>query len=113
MTTNGMIAALNVAGAVVYLLLGLALLWQARRSLRGWPVSALIAIAGPYVLAGIALAQWTGWRAGDWPGEAFDATGLGTLALRFALVFVGVALLRRIVTGRLLTPGDHERVDTP
>jgi hypothetical protein len=110
MTVNGMIAILNVAGAVVYLLLGAALLWQARRSLRSWPVSALIAIAGPYVLAGLVLVQWTGWRAGDWPGEAFDATGLGTLALRTVLVFVAAALLRRIVTGRLLTPGDQDRV---
>ena len=111
MTINGAIAALNFAAVVVYVALGVGLLYQARRSLRQWPVSALVALAGPYLAAGLMLAQLTGWRMGDWPGTAWDRDGPGTLLLRLVLVGVGAALLQRILRGRLLTDSDRQRVD--
>ena len=111
MTTNGAIAATNLLVAIVFVALGLALLWQARTTLRAWPVSALVALAGPYIGAGLVWLHLTGWRLGDVPGTAWDRDGPGTLALRLGVAFVALALLRRIVAGRLLTAADRRRVD--
>ena len=113
MTTNGMIAAVNLTIGLAFVALGVALLWQARRSLRVWPVSALVALAGPYLGAGIVWLHLTGWRLWEVPGEAWDRDGVGTLILRLAVAFVTLALTRRIATGRLLTEGDRRRVDAP
>ena len=113
MTINATIAAVNLAIAVAFVALGLALLWQSRSSLRAWPVSALVALAGPYLGAGVVLVQLAIWRLDDTPGLAFDANGPGTLLVRAAVAFVAVALLQRIVRGRLLTSADHERVTRP
>lgn len=118
MTTNGMIAAVNLTIGLAFVALGLSLLWQAWLGWRRvrhplWPVSALVALAGPYLGAGIVWLHLTGWRLGDVPGEAWDRDGLGTLVLRLVVAFVALALVRRIVTGRLLTEGDRRRVDGP
>lgn len=112
MTTNGFIATANVVIAVGLIALGAALLWQARKGLIAWPVSALVALAGPYLLAGVVMAQLAVFRAGDLP-PALARDGLGTAVLRLALVYATLALVRRIVTGRLLTERDRRRVDRP
>ena len=111
MTVNGAIAVTNGIIAAAYVALGCALLWQARRSLRAWPVSAWVALAGPYIGAGVLVLHLIGWRLGDLPGQAMDRDGPGTLAVRVAIACVVVALLQRIARGRLLTDGDRARVD--
>lgn len=111
MTVNGLIVAANVTLVTALLFLGGALLWQARRSLRAWPVSALVALAGPYLFAGLIVGHVALWRIEDAPGRAFDRNGIGTLAVRLIAVVVTWALVRRIVTGHLLTPRDRARMD--
>jgi phosphate/sulfate permease len=113
MTINTAIALVNAVMGVAFVTLGGALLWQARRSLRQWPVSALVALAGPYIGAGIMLLHRMGWRLGDLPGDAFDRNGAGTLVVQVVITAVVLALGQRIARGRLLTASDRRRVDAP
>jgi hypothetical protein len=112
MTTNGMIATTNAVIAAALVALGLALLWQARRGLIAWPVSAFVALAGPYLLTGLVLAQLAWLRTAEAP-PGWERDGVGTLVLRGVAAVVALALLRRIVTGRLLAPQDRDRVGPP
>ena len=116
MTMNGTIAAVNLTIGLAFVALGMALLWQAWLGWRHvrhplWPVSALVALAGPYLGAGVVWLHITGWRLTNLPGQAFDRDGVGTLILRVVVAFVALALVQRIARGRLLTEGDRRRVD--
>ena len=107
---NEAIALTNIAIAVGLVFAGLAMFWQARRNLWGWPVSAYIALGGLLLGVGVAWLHWAVWRFGDVPGAALDRDGPGTLALRLGVAFVVWAWVRRIVRGHLLTEGDRQRV---
>lgn len=109
-TTNGLIAAANGLVAMALVILGLALLWQVRERLLNWPVSALVALGGAYLLPGIAWGQIALFRVTTLPAP-FTANGTGTLVLRVACVVVAVALAQRVIRGRLLNAGDHRRLD--
>lgn len=109
-TTNGLIATANGLVAVALVMLGIALLWQVRGRLINWPVSALVALGGAYLLPGLAWGQIALFRTTSFSGP-FSSNGAGTLAIRLACVVVVVALTQRVIRGRLLNAGDHTRLD--
>src|SRR5690348_15288930 len=98
MTTNGSVATANGLIAVALIFLGCALLWQARPRLWRWPVSALVALAGPYLTAGLVIGQLALFRTVTIPAP-FGPNGYGTLGLRCLCAFVVLALLQRVVRG--------------
>lgn len=96
--------------AVVYLVLGGMMLVAARTRWRQWPVTAYIALAGPYIAAGVIFAHRAGWRLGNPPGEIFDRNGVGSLAISWVAIVFAVALIQRLWSGTLLTEQDRERI---
>lgn len=108
MTVNALVIALNCLIAVGLVALGLGLLWQSRHRWREWPSSAGVAIAGPYLLPGIVIAQLAWFRVEDAEPDWIGPNGYGTLALRLACAMVVVALAWRVYGGRLLTERDRE-----
>lgn len=111
--TGELIVIANVVAAVAYLVLGAVFVWKGFSGFREWPVGAMVAIAGPYLLAGIVLVQLTIWRAMDNDGSIIGWEGKGTLVLRIAIAFTAFALARRVVFGSILTDGDRRRVRDP
>lgn len=111
MTVNGLIAVVNGAAGLALIFLGLALLWRANGRIWRWPVSAYVALAGPYLVPGLVLCQIAVFRAGSLP-PPFTANGWGTLGLRVVCAVVVVALVQRVVRGRLLTAADRARLET-
>lgn len=109
-TANGLIATANGLVAAALLILGFALLWQVRGRIVDWPVSALVALGGAYLLPGIAWGQLALFRTTSLP-DPFSENGIGTLVLRLACVVVVVALARRVIRGHLLNAGDQTRLD--
>ena len=113
---SGMILVMNVASAASLFALGCAFVWRAFPAVREWPVSALVAIAGPNLIVAIVLAQQAVWRAdgnGGDEGGILGYSGVGTLAIRAALVVVSVAMTRRVLFGAILTDTDRKRVRDP
>lgn len=114
---NAMIAASTIYLAAMYL-------YQAanRKSIRQWPVTALVALAGPHVMFGaIFLQLWLFRLYGltsvrpvgmyiDSPLGAFGVYGDGTVFLRQLLVVVLIGKIYRVQQDRLLTPRDRIRI---
>lgn len=110
MTVNGAIVAANVVIALALLALGLVLVWRAWGRLRHWPVSAYVALSGPYILPGIVIGQLALFRATDL-APPFTPNGWGTLGLRVLCAVVTLSLVGRVWRGQILTDADRRRLD--
>lgn len=109
-TVNGLIASTNGLLGLAMIFLGCALFWQARHRLRAWPVSALLALGGAFLMPGVVWAHIALLRTASLPGVV-GPNGVGTLVLRIATLAVMLALVQRVVRGRLLADADRARLD--
>lgn len=112
---NEIVAGANAVWALALLYTGMMMLRQGWQVWRGtavswWPVSALTAIGGVLLTCGLLIAQTSGWRVGNLPGEVFDRSGAGTALRSVTGAVLAVAVARRVWRRELLTEGDRRRV---
>lgn len=109
MTVNGLISIIYVVGAIVLFFLALAMIWRARTYLFERPVAAWVALGGWVFSQALFVGHLSILRAGA-PPNILETNGYGTLAIRGIWLFITLAVLRRFLSGRFLSPNDLARL---
>lgn len=111
MTMNEAIALANIVLGGFLIALGILFLVQARtrRSLWGWPPSALVALGVVPLLTGVLFIQIAAFRLWD-AAYPFEQNEWGTLVMRIIAAISVAALFHRVYNGKLLTDRDRTRI---
>ena len=108
MSVNTVIVISNVVMASCLVALGLGLFLKSIKRAWEWPVTAGIALSGPFLAAGLVIAQLALFRTFDF-GFHMNPNGYGTMTLRIVGAILSAALVWRVYGDTLLTERDRER----